>query len=171
MTQSSLPKLIQLLKNNTNQWYTYQDIANNLKINVTNINKLVSELVSDEIVLKENTRPVKIKFNIDCQDERCLVSISGEEQSCGCDDSESRMNTDCCQVEAVVTVDKKGQIMLPKDFRERENINEGDKFTLVKVGGKGKNCCLILMSASLIEPMVKDALSPVMKIIIRNDEE
>ncbi|MFX1412858.1 MAG: HgcAB-associated protein HgcC [Promethearchaeota archaeon] len=96
--------------------------------------------------------------------------MSGQEnQNCACDSP----NTDstCCKVEALVTVDAKGQILLPKDLRENENIQKGDKFAIINVAPKGKPCCLILMKADILEPMVQDALGPALKIIVRRESE
>jgi len=94
--------------------------------------------------------------------------MSGQyNQKVACDPS--NMDSECCQVEALVTVDRKGQILLPKDLREKENIKEGDKFAVINVGPGGKPCCLILMKADILEPMVKDALGPVLKIVVRRE--
>ncbi|MFX0040348.1 MAG: HgcAB-associated protein HgcC [Promethearchaeota archaeon] len=95
--------------------------------------------------------------------------MSGQEkQNCACDPS--TMDSQCCKVEALVTVDKKGQILLPKDLREKESIMEGDKFAIINVGAGGKPCCLILMKADILEPMVQDALGPVLKIVVRRED-
>ncbi len=161
MTQSSLPKVILLLENNPSKRFTYQEIADSLEINVTNVNKLVSELVSENKIIKYNTRPViiKLKLNEQRQDPCCSVITS-----------ESSSTSECCQVEALVTVDRKGQILLPKDLRDKQNIKVGDKFALINVRGKDDSCCLILMKSDVFEPILKDALSPVLKIVIKNDE-
>ena len=96
--------------------------------------------------------------------------MSGQDnQNCACDPS--TMNSQCCKVEALVTVDKKGQILLPKDLREKENIREGDKYAIINVAPGGKPCCLILMKSNILEPMVQDALSPVLKIVVRREDE
>ena len=34
---------------------------------------------------------------------------------------------ECCRIDAVVSVDAKGQIVLPKDLREKANIKPNDK--------------------------------------------
>ena len=160
MTQSSLPKVVLLLENNPSKRFTYQEIADTLEINVTNVNKLVSELVSENKIIKFNTRPVLIKLNLNepDRDPSCVIT------------SESSSTSECCQVEALVTVDRKGQILLPKELRDKQGIKEGDKFALVNVKGKGDLCCLILMKSDVFEPIVKDALSPVLRIVIKNDE-
>ncbi|MFX1570586.1 MAG: HgcAB-associated protein HgcC [Promethearchaeota archaeon] len=95
--------------------------------------------------------------------------MSGQEnQKVACCPSTS--DSECCKVEALVTVDKKGQILLPKDLREKENINEGDKFAIVNVAPGGRPCCLILMKSNMLEPMVQDALSPVLQIVVRRED-
>ena len=37
----------------------------------------------------------------------------------------------CCQVEAVTTVDERGQMVLPKEIREKAQIKAGDKLALI----------------------------------------
>jgi antitoxin PrlF len=96
--------------------------------------------------------------------------MSGQEnQNCACDPS--TIDSECCKVVALVTVDKKGQILLPKDLRDNEDIKEGDKFAIINVGPGGSPCCLILMKADILEPMVKDVLSPVLKIVVRREDK
>jgi antitoxin PrlF len=98
-----------------------------------------------------------------------INNMSGQDnQNCACDPSS--IDSQCCKVEALVTVDKKGQILLPKDLREKENINEGDKFAIVNVAPGGKPCCLILMKADILEPMVQNVLGPVLKIVVRRED-
>ncbi len=64
----------------------------------------------------------------------------------------------CCRVEAMVTVDDRGQMVLPKDVRERAGIRNGEKLALVSWGEAG--CCLALVKADALGGMVKDLLGP-----------
>src|SRR4030042_5189294 len=66
----------------------------------------------------------------------------------------------CCQVEAVVTVDEGGQMVLPKERREKAGINAGDKLAVVSWDKEGKTCCLLLMKTDEIAGMVKTMLGP-----------
>ena len=71
------------------------------------------------------------------------------------------------KIEAVLTVDSKGQILLPKDLRDRGNIKAGDK--LVAIAGcdeKGDICCLILVKAEIMEKSVKETIGPMLKEVI-----
>jgi AbrB family looped-hinge helix DNA binding protein len=50
-----------------------------------------------------------------------------------------------CQVEAVLSMDSRGQIVIPKDVRERAKIRDGDKLALVSWMTRDKICCLSLI--------------------------
>jgi antitoxin PrlF len=73
----------------------------------------------------------------------------------------------CCQVESVVTVDERGQMVLPKELREKAGIKPGDKLAVVSWDKEGKSCCFILMKTDQIADMVKDALGPLSKEIFK----
>ncbi len=79
--------------------------------------------------------------------------------SCGTDE----MNFSCCKVEAVASVDERGQMVLPKEIRERANIKPGDKMAIVVWEKGGKVCCINLIKADEFAGMVKDLLSPMME--------
>ena len=51
----------------------------------------------------------------------------------------------CCKVEAVVSVDERGQMVLPKDLRDKAGIHAGDKLAVVSMDKDGKTCCLSLI--------------------------
>ncbi len=72
----------------------------------------------------------------------------------------------CCQVDAVVSVDTRGQIVLPKDVREKAGIKAGDKFVLLSSESEGKLCCLFLVRADEFAESVKAMLGPVAKEIL-----
>lgn len=78
--------------------------------------------------------------------------------SCGTDE----MNFSCCKVEAVASVDERGQMVLPKEIREKANIKPGDKMAVVVWERAGKICCINLIKADEFTGMVKDLLSPMM---------
>ena len=47
-------------------------------------------------------------------------------------------------VEAVATVDERGQMVLPKAIRDKAGIRPGDKLAIVTLTRNGKVCCLHL---------------------------
>ena len=75
-------------------------------------------------------------------------------------------NSKCCQVDAIVSVDARGQIVLPKDIREKLGVKAGDKFVLISSESDGKMCCLFLVKADEFAGTVKDMLGPVAKEIL-----
>ncbi len=65
-----------------------------------------------------------------------------------------------CKVEAVLSVDERGQMVLPKDVREKAGIKTGDKLALISWEKNGSVCCLALMKAENLSSMVKEVLGP-----------
>ncbi len=68
----------------------------------------------------------------------------------------------CCAVEALVTVDERGQMVLPKELRAKAGIKAGDKFAVVSWEKGGEVCCIALIKAGNLDPLVKGMLGPVM---------
>lgn len=66
------------------------------------------------------------------------------------------------QVEAVLSVDERGQMVLPKELRTRAGIKPGDKLTLVSWEKDGQICCMSLLKTDVFADMVKDFLGPMM---------
>lgn len=75
-------------------------------------------------------------------------------------------NESCCSVEAVVTVDSRGQIVLPKELRSAAGIRAGDKLAVVTMQSEGRVCCLSLMKVEQLAGTVKDILGPVARELV-----
>jgi antitoxin PrlF len=73
----------------------------------------------------------------------------------------------CCRVESIVTVDERGQMVLPKEIRERAKIRPGDKLAVLIMEKNGKICCLSLIKVEELEGMVKTMLRPVMHDVFK----
>ncbi|NIR53112.1 AbrB/MazE/SpoVT family DNA-binding domain-containing protein [candidate division KSB1 bacterium] len=73
----------------------------------------------------------------------------------------------CCKVEALTTVDERGQMVLPKEFRQRANIRAGDKLALMSWEKGGEICCISLIKVDDLTEMVKGMLGPLMKDILK----
>ena len=65
-----------------------------------------------------------------------------------------------CQIEAIVTVDRRGQIILPKEIRKKANISAGDKIALISCEFEGKTYCISLVKAEEFADTVKNVLGP-----------
>ena len=72
----------------------------------------------------------------------------------------------CCKVEALVSIDERGQMILPKEIRDKANIRAGDKLAVTSWEKDGKICCISLIKAEELTEMVKGILGPVMKDIL-----
>jgi len=69
----------------------------------------------------------------------------------------------CCNVDAVISIDDRGQMVLPKEIREKAGIKPGNKLAIVSMEKDGKICCLSIIKVEQIEDMVKGFLGPMMK--------
>ncbi len=78
-------------------------------------------------------------------------------ESCGCDQNRG------CRVEAVLTIDDRGQMVLPKDVREKAGIVNGDKLALISWEKDGRICCLALIKSDHLSGMIKGVLDPLMQ--------
>jgi AbrB family looped-hinge helix DNA binding protein len=65
-------------------------------------------------------------------------------------------------VESVLSVDDRGQMVLPKDVREKAGIRTGDKLALISWERECSICCLALMKVENLSGMVKEVLGPLM---------
>jgi len=68
-----------------------------------------------------------------------------------------------CTVEAMVSLDDRGQMVLPKDLRERAGIAPGEKLALVSWERDGAVCCLMLLRAEQFTGMVKGLVAPLLQ--------
>ena len=72
----------------------------------------------------------------------------------------------CCRVEALIGVDERGQMVLPKEVRDAAGIRPGDKLALILWRKNGNVCCMTLVKADELSGIVKSRLGPLMKDII-----
>ena len=80
----------------------------------------------------------------------------------GCD-------SDTCRIDAVVTMDAKGQIVLPKDLREKANFRPNDKIALVASEKDGEVCCIMMLKADRLVGAVTRTLGPLLKGVTRQE--
>ncbi len=90
---------------------------------------------------------------------------SEESKVCGsdCINEPSCCNDSKCRVESLITVDERGQMVLPKEVRDKADIKAGDKLALISWTMNGKVLCFSLMKSEELGFFVKDYLGPVMK--------
>jgi antitoxin PrlF len=69
----------------------------------------------------------------------------------------------CCQVEAVVSVDARGQMVLPKEVRDKFGIEAGTKLAVVAWSTGDSPCCLSLHKADEIAERLRTAYGPILR--------
>lgn len=78
----------------------------------------------------------------------------------------SATGSTCCKVDALVSVDERGQMILPKEIRLKANIAAGDKLAVTSWEKDGKVCCISLIKVEELTELVKGVLGPVIKDIL-----
>ena len=74
---------------------------------------------------------------------------------------------DTCRIDAIITADAKGQILLPKDLREKANIKPNDKIAVVACEKDGEVCCIMMIKAERLVGAVTETLGPMLKGITK----
>jgi AbrB family looped-hinge helix DNA binding protein len=73
----------------------------------------------------------------------------------------------CCKIEALVSIDERGQMVLPKEARDKAGFHAGDKLAVISWGRDGEVSCLTLMKAEAFGGMVKSMLGPLIAEIFQ----
>ena len=87
----------------------------------------------------------------------------GENESC-CTPVDREIS--CCKVESVISIDDRGQMVLPKEIRDKAHIRAGDKLAVISWEKDGEVCCISLIKAEDFTEMVKGLLGPIMKDVV-----
>ncbi len=78
-------------------------------------------------------------------------------------------SSNCCRVESLISVDERGQMVLPKDLREKANIKPGDKLAVISWEKEGAFCCFTLIKADSLAGGIRDFLSPMMQDLSKTE--
>ena len=70
-------------------------------------------------------------------------------------------------MDAIISIDGRGQIVLPKDLREKAAIQTGDKFTVISWKSDGEVCCISLIKAEAFADTVKNMIGPMLGEIVK----
>ena len=70
-------------------------------------------------------------------------------------------------VEAIVSCDDRGQLVLPKELRKKLEITSGQKLALINYKPNDDSFCLTLIKADSLEDLIKSYLGPVLKDMIK----
>ena len=78
----------------------------------------------------------------------------------------SKVSKRCCDIEAVVTVDEKGQIVIPKDVREKAGVKPNDKLAIIGFERDNEICCIIMIKTEKLGSSVNKMLDPLLKDVM-----
>ena len=95
----------------------------------------------------------------------------------------------CCEIEAIVSFDERGQLVIPKDLRKKFNLKAGDKFALIScMTSDGASscgtseddanccdtstldsglCCFTLVNTNQLKGLVADTLGPMLGQLLK----
>jgi len=80
--------------------------------------------------------------------------------------SPKSLSIGCCRIDALVTIDQRGQLVLPKELRDKAGIEGGDKLAVISWERGDEVCCITLIKADNFAGSVKSILGPMMKDIL-----
>ena len=72
---------------------------------------------------------------------------------------------DTCRIDAVISMDSKGQIVLPKDLREKANFKPNEKIAVVTCEKEGEICCIMMLKAEKLHGAVTKTLGPLLEAV------
>jgi antitoxin PrlF len=76
-----------------------------------------------------------------------------------------------CRIDSVINMDAKGQIVLPKDLREKANIKPNEKLAVVACEKQGEVCCIMLIKAERFASAVTQTVAPLIKSLTKEGNE
>ncbi|MBI5887414.1 MAG: AbrB/MazE/SpoVT family DNA-binding domain-containing protein [Deltaproteobacteria bacterium] len=77
------------------------------------------------------------------------------------------LKVETCRVESIVSVDERGQMVLPKELRKRAGIKAGDRLAVASWVRGGEVCCITLIKVEELVEMMKDRIGPLMKDMLK----
>ena len=73
---------------------------------------------------------------------------------------------DCLKVQALVGIDDRGQMVLPKEVRVKAGIRGGDKLALTTIEREGAICCILLTKSDELAQVVQATLGSVARDLV-----
>jgi AbrB family looped-hinge helix DNA binding protein len=71
----------------------------------------------------------------------------------------------CCRIEALVSLDARGQILLPKEVREKAGLQPGDKLAVILCESADQISRITLVRADAFARTAREMLGPMMGML------
>jgi AbrB family looped-hinge helix DNA binding protein len=75
----------------------------------------------------------------------------------------TKTNPSCCHIEAVTSIDERGQMVIPKEIRDKAGFQAGEKLAVVTWEKEGRVCCISLLKTEGFSALVQDMLGPMVR--------
>ena len=92
------------------------------------------------------------------------MTEKNENEAC-CIPKNSEMS--CCKVESIISIDDRGQMVLPKEIRDKAKIRGGDKLAVISWEKDGTVCCISLVKAEDFTEMIRGLFGSMMEEILQ----
>lgn len=63
------------------------------------------------------------------------------------------------ELEAVISFDERGQLILPKDVRAKFGLEAGEKFALISCSENGRLCCFHIIKTNMLNQTISNLVS------------
>jgi antitoxin PrlF len=73
----------------------------------------------------------------------------------------------CCRVESIITIDERGQMVLPKEVRTNAGLKAGDKMAVVVCESGQSKGCIVMLRVEQLADMVRAHLGPMLGEILK----
>ncbi len=83
----------------------------------------------------------------------------------------SKNGEKCCRVESVISIDDRGQMILPKEIRENADIQAGNKFAVISWEKNGRVLCFSLMRVEQLADSLRNVFIPMIEEFEGDTEE
>jgi len=83
----------------------------------------------------------------------------------------SKIREKCCRVESVISIDDRGQMVLPKEIRESADIQPGNKFAVISWKKNDEVLCISLMRVEQLADSLRSVFIPLIEEFDDNTEE
>jgi antitoxin PrlF len=77
------------------------------------------------------------------------------------------MSCQGCSVDSVVTIDSKGQIVLPKELRNKAGLKTNDKLVIVTFEKQDEISCILMIDAKKLGDMFNETIGSMVKDIFK----
>ncbi len=73
----------------------------------------------------------------------------------------------CCNLVGLVNVDERGQLVLPKELRDKVGIKAGSKLAIMTCEKDGKVCCITMVKADELADTLKKKFGPILSELFK----